>query len=71
MRDNVKKMGIGTIFEEIPGSVFSSVIIPLPLLDEKHKIIAHLNEFLLVYEALKKITQKGVEMYIKKIHIQN
>ena len=53
MRDNIKEMGSGTTFKEISGRVFSSVVIPLPPLDEQHKIVARLNELLPLCEAMK------------------
>ena len=46
MRDDIKKMGSGTTFKEISGTVFSSVIIPLPPIDEQHRIVSRLDAIL-------------------------
>lgn len=46
MRDDIKKMGSGTTFKEISGRVFSSVIIPLPPIDEQRRIVSRLDTIL-------------------------
>ena len=46
MRDDIKKMGSGTTFKEISGRVFSSVIIPLPSIDEQRRIVSRLDAIL-------------------------
>ena len=45
-RDDIKKMGSGTTFKEISGRVFSSVIIPLPPIDEQRRIVSRLDAIL-------------------------
>ena len=46
MRDDIKKMGSDTTFKEISGRVFSSVIIPLPPIDEQRRIVSRLDAIL-------------------------
>ncbi len=46
MRDNIKKMGSGTTFKEISGKTFGSVVIPLPPIEEQHRIVSRLDAIL-------------------------
>ena len=46
IRDDIKKMGSGTTFKEISGRVFSSVIIPLPSIEEQRRIVSRLDAIL-------------------------
>ena len=46
IRDDIKKMGSGTTFKEISGRVFSSVIIPLPPIEEQRRIVSRLDAIL-------------------------
>ena len=51
--DSIKKIGTGTTFKEVSGSVVERIIIPLPPIREQRRIVEQLDRFLVNIKKLK------------------